>query len=747
MGLVETLEQSRSILSGLYLIWEARMKNFERDRKAYIVTFPTEMREEQVAAWLTAISRTVKRNQSIVFEVIGTHETITHRLRVPWQHAEDILSQLNTHIPGISAAEDTRTPLYDWTHAIEVGESNKDRPLDIKNGVNLSRSILANFHPLKEGEVLMMQWVISPAAREPLPSNRSRSSEFKVKGFTFSGEVGADELRERREKLSEANVMAVMRAAAKASTEKRAKSLVGRIKTSLKSVESPHNYWTTRGFKKGVLERTKTGASLLVWPAQLNVSEFTGLIGWLGGESVPGMPAGRSKYLAASVAIPKTGRLFGDANMPGNQRPVAVSVIESNKHWHIVGRTGSGKSTLMANLAAQDIHAGRGVVLLDPKFDLFDSVTQYVPANRIDETVILDASDVARPPGFNLLHQGSPQAVASEIQSIFSHIYSADSGAVRMPEVLYHALITLMSTKADGGPYTFVDMIPLLWPETRGDNAFSKAVIDGVDDPYIKAWWSAHHRLTKSERDKYLQPLRARIWQLNSRSEIRNIIGQSESSIDMRDIVANRKILLVNLHGLSSESASLIGSSIVNNLWHAVKEGLSSQENPVSLFLDEFQHFVHSPIAPETMLAEARSFGLSMHLAHQGLDQLAGKRQLEDAVMNNAVNKIVFQRGLKDARTFASEFGSPVTDDDMKKLSQYEFVARVSTETGISPPMTGKTRAPLPRDYFGRQVRAASRLKYGKDSSDVEREIQARRVMEKDDPIIVTGDEELDDEI
>jgi type IV secretory pathway TraG/TraD family ATPase VirD4 len=215
----------------------------------------------------------------------------------------------------------------------------------------------------------------------------------------------------------------------------------------------------------------------------------------------------------------------------------------------------------------------------------------------------------------------------------------------------------------------------------------------------------------------------------------------------MRDIVDNRKILLVNLNGLSAESSSLIGSSIVNNLWHAIREGRSSQDNPVSLFLDEFQHFVHSPISPETMLAEARSFGLSMHLAHQGLDQLAGRRQLEDAVMNNAVNKVVFQRGLKDARTFASEFGSPVTDDDMKKLGMYEFVARVATDKGLSPPMTGVTRAPIKPDYFGQKVRAASRAAYGKNAYEVEQEIQARRAMEVSEPAITVGDEELDDEI
>ena len=355
----------------------------------------------------------------------------------------------------------------------------------------------------------------------------------------------------------------------------------------------------------------------------------------------------------------------------------------------------------MSNLASQDIHAGRGVVLLDPKFDLFNAVTQHVPRERIDDVVIFDVNDLARPLGFNLLTQGSPQTVASEVQSIFSHIYPSE-GAVRMPEVLYHALITLMSTTAKGAPFTFIDMIPLLWPETREDSIFAKSVVEGVSDPYIKAWWSAHQKLSKPERDKYLQPLRSRIWQLNSRPEVRNIIGQSESSINMRDIVDNRKILLVNLHGLSQESASLIGSSIVNNLWHAVKEGRSSQENPVSLYLDEFQHFVHSPISPETMLAEARSFGLAMHLAHQGLDQLAGKRQLEDAVMNNAVNKVVFQRGLKDARTFASEFGSPVTDDDMKKLGAYEFMARVATDSGISPPFTGKTRAEVAPENLGR---------------------------------------------
>jgi hypothetical protein len=212
--------------------------------------------------------------------------------------------------------------------------------------------------------------------------------------------------------------------------------------------------------------------------------------------------------------------------------------------------------------------------------------------------------------------------------------------------------------------------------------------------------------------------------------------------------VVNKKILLVNLKGLPEDTQKLIGSALVNNLWNAIRLGGASEAEPFHLLLDEFQNFVHTPTSHETMLAEGRSSGLSQLLAHQGLDQLDGRRSLQDAVMNNAVSKIVFQRGIKDARTFAAEFASPVTDDDLKKLGQFEFIAKIQTESGISSPFTGITRPPLKPAGTGAAVRAWSRQQYGKSVAEVEQEVRERRSLGEDvsENRPMVGDEEWTEE-
>jgi hypothetical protein len=386
----------------------------------------------------------------------------------------------------------------------------------------------------------------------------------------------------------------------------------------------------------------------------------------------------------------------------------------------------------MAGLGAQDMQAGRGVNVIDPKGKFYNLMLNYVPESRIQDCILVNpAGDPFYPIGIDIFGTAKPEIAASEFQTIFNHIVHAEG--VRLPETLYHAIITLKTTTAASG-LTFVDLMPLLWPQTREEKLFSEAVIAGVEDPYIKAYWAHMKKLGDKDRDTHYQSLRSRIWQLTARSEIRHIIGQSKSAFDMRDVVRGRKILLVNLAGLPEESASLIGSLLINNLWHAIKDGLSSQENPVSLFLDEFHHFTHSPISPETMLAEARSFGLAMHLAHQGLDQLSGRPQLKSAVMNNAVNKIVMQRGADDAHAFAAEFGPPIKDDDLKMLGKYEFIGRVAGADGISPPITGVTRPPLSYEGYAKEVRAASRARYGRPVAEVEAELQARRKVSGSSP-------------
>lgn len=746
-----------SLITGVAIVAFKRNDQNGRDghRKTYSLAFPSDLDSGQVLVWLTAISGTLRTGaprlkgvHTIVFEVWVDERGIHHELKVPWQHADYVIGQLRSLVPGIRVQPVEHHRNHAWNKAVEVGESNPQRTLRIPNPEAFSASLLASLQALHDGEVVLIQWVVTPAIPQRLPTrdNALTANNMLVNAMLGSTRASKDEVDDRRDKLKQPNLLAVLRVATQASTGKRADHLLNNVRRALSSARTADNHWRkTMVGKRAVMERVAGAAAPLVFPAQLSATELSALIAWpIGSPHVAGLPTGQAQHLPAPSSVAREGRVFADGNFPGAERALAVTPLDSCKHWHIVGRTGSGKSVLMGNLMAQDMAAGRGVICVEMKGDLFYAGMNYVPRGRINDVVVLDVSDSSHPVGFNILAQGSPEIVASEVQAIFNHVYGTEQG-VRMPEVLYHALITLMTTKAGNGKrFTFVDLMPLLWPSSREEQVFSREVIKNVPDKYVRDWWKTLDNLSKGERDKYLQSLRSRVWQLNSRAEIRNIIGQSDSSFDIRDIVGQRKMLLVNLAGIPEESASLIGALLINSLWHAIKEGHASPENPVSLMLDEFHHYLKIPISPETMLAEARSFGLAMHLAHQGLDQLKIPT-LRSAVMNNAVNKVVFQRGSDDSRAFAAEFGSPIKDDDLKRLRKYEVVARVAGEEGLSPPITGVTRPPIEATGNAAAVRAASRQRYGRHVSDVETEIrERRRIGGTDSPNMpLIGDEEM----
>jgi hypothetical protein len=183
--------------------------------------------------------------------------------------------------------------------------------------------------------------------------------------------------------------------------------------------------------------------------------------------------------------------------------------------------------------------------------------------------------------------------------------------------------------------------------------------------------------------------------------------------------------LLVNLSGVGIETARLVGTLLLNAVWSAVKSGACDPEQPTMLCLDEFQDFVHLPVDPESMLVQARSFGLSMVLAHQHLDQLPDS--LRSAVLANARSKVVFQATYDDARVFAREFGRSVTDEDFMNLGKYEVLCRFATDEGVSAPVRGETLPPGEGTGLVDEVRRRSRERYGRGSASIQEDIARRR--------------------
>lgn len=707
------------LFGGVFLVRTRDRREVDRGRSPYIVTFPSELDANSVLAWLRAISGTIRpaktvltTAQSIVFEVVASPEGIVHRLLVPWQREDDIIPQLRALAPGISVMPDTDRKYHEWTYAVEVGESDKSRPLNIPNPVATAHSLLASFSPLREGEAMLVQWVVTPSIPSRLPRTKKRS------GFLQVADLNPDDIAEQRAKLGEPNFEAVLRVAGRASTPVRAKHLTDRVQSSIKATQTPTNHWIKLpGLQSRIIERVHRATSAMVWPAQLNASELTALIGWaIGSPNTPGLPRGAARVIAAPRSVPSEGIMLGINQFAGSERPVAVRYEDALMHTWIGGRNGVGKSALMANMAKQIMAAGNGLILMETEGNLYDSVLNYVPRERVDDVILLDFNDPFHVAGFNVLDQGKPDIVIDELIELFEHQYG---GGVWSDEYIYNGLKTLGDAK---NMLSIVDLMPLINPRTADEAAWADDLIRQVKDPELKRWWQRHDNRGKEQQQQRADPVLSRMNQFVARPELRHVFGQRESTFQISDVLRDGKILLINLKGVSSKTTSLVGTMLMNAIWHATKT--VEKDHATYLLLDEFADFMNLPVNFETMLAQARKRKVGLVLANQHLDPLSPA--VREGVLTNARNKIVLQSTARDAKLILPEMASKLDITDITGLQKYEALVDIVTPTGTSGAFSMRTYQPAKSTGVARLAVEHSRKSYTRPLQEVQTELLHR---------------------
>lgn len=725
------------VFAGVYAVRFKSQRKYDRDRKTYLLTFPTDLAEDRVVAWLRAISGSLQSGYgrilgapTIVFETWASDTGIVHRLKVPWQDGDYIAGQLRSLVPGINVTEDDSRPEPEWTRAIELGMSAPSRQLNIPSHADVAASLLASVQALGEGETVVLQWVLTPAVpeRPPAKDAHSASTDTSVKSI-WSGKQPAlhDEVEDRRAKLSELNLQAIGRIGAVAKTDARAAHLVHRVQQALAATRSHANRLRQENaVHRRVVRRINEAAGPFLFPAQLNIRELAAVVAWpIGQPFVAGLPQGATRHMAATEDVPRRGIILGHSNYPGHERPIAISHEHAVQHVYYGGSTGTGKSTAMGNNFAQVVADGCGGIIIDASNSdsnesLFSRGMSYIPPDRLNDVIVVDVNRSRNNPvGFNVLDQGHPRMVVDQITDLFGHLYQ-DTRGVWTKQLLFHGLYTL----AERPGMTFVDLVPLLTPMTADEVTWADEVKRGVKDPELKQFWQRWENFNQSERDRYSQPLLNRAWQLISRPEARYVIGQSTSSFKMADVLRDNKILLVSLAGLPVETSSLLGTLLVNALWTAA-QGMTP-EKPNFLYLDEFQLMTRLPMGLDDMLARARKHRLGVTLGTQYLEDLPP--ELKNAVINNARSRVIFQSSAKEARTWQNEFGRQyVTENDFIRIRKYEAIAQLATESGIGAPVTLKSLAPLPTTGVIREAVSMSDARYGRNLEDVNKQMIERR--------------------
>jgi Helicase HerA, central domain len=398
---------------------------------------------------------------------------------------------------------------------------------------------------------------------------------------------------------------------------------------------------------------------------------------------------------------------------------IMLAPEERRRHLYIVGQTGTGKSTLLLNLIAQDLAAGQGLALLDPHGDLAEAVLLHVPRNRTNDLVYLNPADADRPIGFNPLSavpEDLKPIVADGVVSAFRHVWP-ESWGPRLDYILTNAVRALLDVP--GGTL-------LMLPRLLIDEPFRVQLVDRhVADPYVRAFWLGEYASYGDHfRSEAISPIQNKIGKALIEPRLRNMLAQPRSTITLRRLMDEGAIVICNLaKGRLGEGTShLLGALLTTTIAQAAlsrADVAPTERRTFHFYADEFQSFATDSFA--LILSEARKYGLTLTVAHQYLDQLPD--QLRAAVFGNVGSMLACRTGASDAPIVAEQIGLGGADA-LLDLPNHTAWARLLTGGVPSSPLRlNLYGAPLPRRPDACRLIEISRYRFGRPRAEVEQRI------------------------
>jgi len=413
--------------------------------------------------------------------------------------------------------------------------------------------------------------------------------------------------------------------------------------------------------------------------------------------------------------------LFAETTFRNKNIRFGIKTDDRRRHMYAIGKTGMGKSTLLENMIIGDIRAGRGVAVVDPHGDLAEKVIEYIPNNRIKDVVYINPADIDYPIAFNVVEHVEPHLrhlVASGLLGVFQKLW-ADSWGPRLEYILRNSILAVLDYPGS----TLLAVIRML-----SDKKFRKKVIDKIQDPVVKAFWVNEFA---GYNDKFaaeaVSPIQNKVGQFLSSSLIRNIVGQVKSSIDMRKMMDEGKIVIMNLSKgrIGEDNSKLLGAMLITKIQLAAMSRVNipeDQRRDFYLYVDEFQNFATDSFA--NILSEARKYHLNLVLAHQYVEQVEEK--VRNAIFGNVGTLIVYRVGAADAEWLVPEFTPVFTEEDIVNLPKYEMYLKLMIDGIASEPFSARGLPPLPvKEKTGNteKVIVMSRERFAKAREVVEEKI------------------------
>lgn len=684
-----------------------------------------------------------KSQPHLSFEIVAMHESINFYVSCHRSYQDLVEKQIHGAYPD---AEIKEVPEYNiFTEQGSTAYASlklkntdyfplktfRDLPTDPLSSLT---SALAKMQP---GEGAAIQLIISPAADQWKDLGKKWLKKEKEPGKENEPKAPPDvkQLEAVEGKIARPGFETVLRIVAASSSAESAKAHLTNIKSAFEQFSGPYNSFTStkvyseKGFLTDFIYRflpRYSKASVLTADEFSSIFHFpnksieTPYISWMSSKRAP-----------APEKIPTSGLYLGRSIFRGIVRPVYLAEDDRRRHMYVIGRTGTGKTEFLKSLMLQDVLSGKGLCFIDPHGDAAEEMLELIPPERAEEVIYFDPSDTERPFGLNMLEAYSEEQKHFVVASIIGLMYKLfdpnKTGIIgpRFEHGVRNAMLTAMSKAGS----TFVEVVRIMT-----DAEFTRELLPMVSDPVVRRYWTDQIAQTADfHKSEVLDYTVSKFGRFVTNKMMRNIIGQSQSSFNFRKVMDEGKILIMNLSKgrIGEENSNFLGLILVPKILAAAmsRADVPMEKRPdFYLYVDEFQNFATDTFAD--ILSEARKYRLNLIVANQFIGQIG--EDLKNAVFGNVGTLVAFRVGVTDANYLQHEFSPIFSEADLVNIESPHAYSKTIVRGEPVVPFSLDTTKDLHKwqamlnPQIGQAIKELSRLKYGRDGTQVEGEIASR---------------------
>ncbi len=679
----------------------------------------------------------------VSFEIVAFPENIRFYVVTPQKIAELVEKQINGAYPDAEIIEVKDYHIFPENSkvsytSLKLKEDNY-KPIKTYEELNTDSIsvITSSMSKLKKGEAIAYQVIITPAGtawrnkgKKFVNKVRDNNSDPEKKKINIDDEVlsGIEKKTEKVGFFTDIRVVAV------SDSKDKAKSLVDSVVSSFDQFKQEGCNQLSKGklegksFIRNFVYRIPQESTILNTAELSTIYHFpnqtvkTPHIHWLLSKRAPAGPEVSSKYTTGSVHL-------ADSIYRDTKKKIYLKINDRRRHVYIVGKTGAGKSNFLQRNILQDIYNGHGLAFLDPHGDAAEFIIDRIPPERAEDIIYFNPSDIERPIGFNIMefdNENEKYRIVESFLCLLDKLFDPHNQGItgpRFQQAVRNSMLTAMAKP----PTSLVEVVRIIT-----DEKYAKTFLPFVKDDVVKRYWTDQIANTQEfHKSEILGHVTSKFEKFVTNKLMRNIIAQSESGFDIREIMDQGKILIVNLSKglIGEENSQFLGLLMVPKILNAAMQRADMKEEDrrdFFLYVDEFQNFATEDFAQ--ILSEARKYKLNLVVANQYIAQMEEK--VRDAVFGNVGTIISFKVGVNDASYLQNEFEPVFDQNDLINIENYNIYTKLLVDGEYPSPFSAKV--PYDPEKFpkyndiGTLIKELSRLRYGRDRNIIEDEISRR---------------------